>query len=41
MLPLAMVFALEFTTPVWAALLAVAFLGERLNRGRWSRSFWV
>ena len=34
MLPLATVFALEFTTPIWAALLAVAFLGERLNRGR-------
>ncbi|NCA69175.1 MAG: DMT family transporter [Sphingobacteriia bacterium] len=33
-LPLALVFALEFTTPVWAALLAVVFLGERLNRGR-------
>jgi drug/metabolite transporter (DMT)-like permease len=33
-LPLATVFALEFTTPVWAAILAVAFLGERLNRGR-------
>jgi drug/metabolite transporter (DMT)-like permease len=33
-LPLAMVFALEFTTPVWAALLAVFFLGERLNRAR-------
>lgn len=35
LLPLALVFALEFTTPVWAALLAIAFLGERLNRGRW------
>jgi drug/metabolite transporter (DMT)-like permease len=34
LLPLALVFALEFTTPVWAALLAVIFLGERLNRGR-------
>lgn len=34
LLPLALVFALEFTTPVWAALLAIAFLGERLNRGR-------
>lgn len=33
-LPLALVFALEFTTPVWAALLAVVFLGERLNQGR-------
>jgi drug/metabolite transporter (DMT)-like permease len=34
MLPLALVFALEFTTPVWAAMLALVFLGERLNRGR-------
>ena len=34
MLPLATVFAIEFTMPVWTALLAVALLGERLNRGR-------
>jgi len=34
MLPLADVFAIEFTTPVWTALLAVLFLGERFNRGR-------
>jgi drug/metabolite transporter (DMT)-like permease len=34
MLPLAMVFAIEFTMPVWVALLAVLFLGERMNRGR-------
>ena len=34
MLPLALVFALEFTTPIWAALLALVFLGERMNRGR-------
>lgn len=34
LLPLATVFALEFTTPVWAALLAVLVLGERLTRGR-------
>ena len=33
-LPLAMVFAIEFTMPVWAALLAIPLLGERLNRGR-------
>ena len=33
-LPLAMVFAIEFTMPVWAALLAFPLLGERLNRGR-------
>ena len=34
MLPLAMVFAIEFTMPIWVALLAVLFLGERMNRGR-------
>ncbi len=34
MLPLATVFAIEFTMPVWTALLAVLILGERLNRGR-------
>jgi drug/metabolite transporter (DMT)-like permease len=34
LLPLATVFALEFTMPVWTALLAVPLLGERLNRGR-------
>ena len=33
-LTLAMVFAIEFTMPVWVALLAAMFLGERLNRGR-------
>ena len=33
-LPLATVFALEFTTPIWAALLAAFFLGEKLNSGR-------
>ncbi len=33
-LPLAEVFAIEFTTPIWATILAVLFLGERLNRGR-------
>ncbi len=33
-LTLATVFAIEFTMPVWVALLAMAFLGERLNRGR-------
>jgi drug/metabolite transporter (DMT)-like permease len=31
LLPLATVFALEFTMPVWLALLAVLFLGERLT----------
>lgn len=35
LLPLATVFAIEFTTPMWGAVLAVAVLGERMNRGRW------
>jgi drug/metabolite transporter (DMT)-like permease len=30
-IPLAQVFALEFTTPVWVILLSFAFLGERLT----------
>jgi drug/metabolite transporter (DMT)-like permease len=34
MLPLAMVFALEFTMPAWTALLAVWFLHERLTLSR-------
>jgi len=34
MLPLATVFAIEFTMPVWTAILAALILGERLNRGR-------
>src|SRR5947209_8015245 len=34
MLPLATVFALEFTTPAWVALLAVLFLGERMTPTR-------
>ncbi len=33
-LPLATVFAIEFTGPSWTAVLAVLFLGERMNRGR-------
>lgn len=33
-LPLAVVTALEFTTPVWVALMAAMFLGEALNRHR-------
>jgi drug/metabolite transporter (DMT)-like permease len=33
-LPLATVFAIEFVFPVWVALLAIPFLGERMNRGR-------
>src|SRR5260221_745972 len=34
LLPFAPVFAIEFPMPVWAALLAMLFLGERLNQGR-------
>ena len=34
LLPLATVFAIEFTMPVWTALLAALLLGERLNGGR-------
>src|SRR5205814_9220543 len=33
-LTLATVFAIEFTMPVWTAILAALFLGERLSRGR-------
>lgn len=33
-LPLATVFAIEFTMPVWTAILAFIFLGERLSRPR-------
>src|SRR5215831_14034692 len=33
-LPLATVFAIEFTMPVWTAILAALILGERLNPGR-------
>lgn len=33
-LTLATVFAIEFTMPVWTALLAVAFLGERMTANR-------
>lgn len=33
-LPMAAVFAVEFTAPVWGALLAALFLGERLTRTR-------
>lgn len=34
LLPLATVFAIEFTMPVWTAVLAMLILGERMNRGR-------
>ena len=33
-LPLATVFAIEFTAPIWTAVLAALMLGERINRGR-------
>lgn len=33
-LPLANVFALEFTAPIWVALLAMIFLGERMTTSR-------
>ena len=34
LLPLAMVFALEFTMPAWTALLAVWLLGEKMTPSR-------
>lgn len=34
MIPLAQVFALEFTSPIWVMLLAPLFLGEQLTRTR-------
>ena len=34
-LPLAEVFAIEFTSPIWTALIAAALLGERLTGSRW------
>src|SRR5689334_16756400 len=34
MLPLATVFALEFTMPAWTAVLAAIFLGERMTTSR-------
>jgi drug/metabolite transporter (DMT)-like permease len=34
MIPLAQVIAIEFTTPIWTALLAMAFLGERMTAGK-------
>ncbi len=35
LLPLATVTAIEFTAPLWAVGLALLFLGERMNKGRW------
>ncbi len=34
LLPLATVFAIEFTTPAWVAIFAVIFLGERMTGAR-------
>ncbi len=34
MIPIAQVVAIEFTMPIWTALLAVSFLGERLKAPR-------
>ncbi|WGV17033.1 DMT family transporter [Fuscovulum ytuae] len=34
MIPLAQVFALEFTSPIWVILLSPLFLGEKLTRAR-------
>lgn len=34
LIPLAEVFAIEFTTPIWTAVLAVVLLGERMTRSR-------
>ena len=35
LIPLAQVVAIEFTMPIWAAALAVIFLGERMNGRKW------
>ncbi len=32
LIPLAQLISIEFTTPIWTAMLAVIFLGEKLNR---------
>lgn len=34
LLPFALIFALEFTLPVWALILSIAILGEKLTSGR-------
>ncbi len=34
LIPLGVLISIEFTTPIWTALLAVLFLGERLNKFR-------
>ena len=35
LIPLAQVVAIEFTMPIWAAALAVLFLGERMSSRKW------
>ena len=35
LIPLAQVVSIEFTMPIWSALLAVAFLGERMSAQKW------
>lgn len=34
LIPLAVLVAIEFTTPIWTAVLAVTFLGEKMNKAR-------
>ena len=34
LIPLAVLISIEFTTPIWTAILAVGFLGEKLSRPR-------
>ncbi|MBZ9677159.1 DMT family transporter [Mesorhizobium sp. ES1-1] len=34
LIPLAVLISIEFTTPIWTAIFAVTFLGERLSRPR-------
>jgi drug/metabolite transporter (DMT)-like permease len=34
LIPLGVLVSIEFTTPIWTAVLAVTFLGERLNKAR-------
>jgi drug/metabolite transporter (DMT)-like permease len=35
-IPMAQVFAIEFTVPVWTAMLAALILGERMTAARWT-----
>lgn len=39
LIPLAVLVSIEFTTPIWTAILAVAFLGERLSQARTASIF--